>query len=91
MKLAFTNAATHGFPLPTMSFFPQIPWYLNMASFIKLCPFYTRDPSVFLRVAKPAILRSAERCPVLVSRALSTSAANQQRSKDSTPPTGSKS
>lgn len=59
-----------------------------MASFIKLCPFYTRDPSVFLRVAKPAILRSAERCPVLVSRALSTSAANQQRSKDSTPPTG---
>ncbi|XP_018429868.1 PREDICTED: 5-aminolevulinate synthase, erythroid-specific, mitochondrial-like [Nanorana parkeri] len=59
-----------------------------MASFIKLCPFYTRDPSVFLRVARPAILRSAERCPVLVSRAWSTTAGNQQRSKDSAPPTG---
>ncbi|XP_077139890.1 5-aminolevulinate synthase, erythroid-specific, mitochondrial-like [Ranitomeya variabilis] len=55
-----------------------------MASLIKLCPFYTRDPSVFLRFAQPMILRSAERCPVMVTRALATSATNQQKAKDTT-------
>ncbi|KAG9477762.1 hypothetical protein GDO78_012988 [Eleutherodactylus coqui] len=59
-----------------------------MASFIKLCPFYTRDPSVFLRVARPMILRSAERCPVLVTRSLATSANNHQKIKDTTLPPG---
>ncbi|CAH2316516.1 5-aminolevulinate synthase, erythroid-specific, mitochondrial [Pelobates cultripes] len=59
-----------------------------MASFIKCCPFYTRDPTVFLRVARPFLMRSAEHCPVMVTRSLSTSAGLQQRSKDAVPPTG---
>ncbi|XP_075041038.1 5-aminolevulinate synthase, erythroid-specific, mitochondrial [Mixophyes fleayi] len=59
-----------------------------MASFIKLCPFYNRDPTVFLRVARPMVLRSAERCPVMVARTVATSAGTQQRVKDTTPSTG---
>ncbi|KAM4663772.1 5-aminolevulinate synthase, erythroid-specific, mitochondrial [Discoglossus pictus] len=59
-----------------------------MASFLNRCPFYTRDPSVFLRVARPLLMRSAEHCPVMVTRSLSVSAINQQRAKDTTPVPG---
>uniref|UniRef100_A0A8C5PMC6 5-aminolevulinate synthase n=1 Tax=Leptobrachium leishanense TaxID=445787 RepID=A0A8C5PMC6_9ANUR len=59
-----------------------------MASFIKCCPFYTRDPTVFLRVARPFVMRSAERCPVMVTRSLASSSGHQQRVKDTVPPTG---
>ncbi|XP_053551968.1 5-aminolevulinate synthase, erythroid-specific, mitochondrial [Bombina bombina] len=59
-----------------------------MASFLQRCPFYTRDPSMFLRAARPLVMRSAERCPVMVTRSLSTSAGNWQRAKDTTPVTG---
>lgn len=59
-----------------------------MASLINRCPFATRDPTVFLRVARPFLLRSAERCPVMVTRTLSTSPGCEQRTKDTTPVTG---
>ncbi|KAM8933966.1 5-aminolevulinate synthase, erythroid-specific, mitochondrial isoform 2-T2 [Pelodytes ibericus] len=59
-----------------------------MASFIKLCPVYTRDPTIFLRAARPFILNSAERCPIMVTRSLATSAGQQQRAKDTGVSTG---
>ncbi|OCT56226.1 hypothetical protein XELAEV_180004651mg, partial [Xenopus laevis] len=59
-----------------------------MASLINRCPFATRDPTVFLRVARPFLLRSAERCPIMVTRSLSTSAGYEQRAKDIPPATG---
>ncbi|XP_075434515.1 5-aminolevulinate synthase, erythroid-specific, mitochondrial [Ascaphus truei] len=59
-----------------------------MASFLHRCPFLTRDPSVFLRATRPLVLRSAERCPVMVTHSLSTSTGHQQRAKDTAPATG---
>ncbi|XP_053329566.1 5-aminolevulinate synthase, erythroid-specific, mitochondrial [Spea bombifrons] len=59
-----------------------------MVSLIKSCPFYARDPTIFLRATRPLLLRSAERCPVMVTRSLATSVELQQRNKDTVPPAG---
>uniref|UniRef100_A0A8C0HBM0 5-aminolevulinate synthase n=1 Tax=Chelonoidis abingdonii TaxID=106734 RepID=A0A8C0HBM0_CHEAB len=41
-----------------------------MASILQRCPFLTRDPSVFLLKARPLLVSSAQRCPVMVARTL---------------------
>ncbi|XP_074873545.1 5-aminolevulinate synthase, erythroid-specific, mitochondrial isoform X2 [Carettochelys insculpta] len=50
-----------------------------MASFLQRCPFLSRDPTVFLRKARPLLLSSAQRCPVMVARTLMDSSPHLQR------------
>ncbi|XP_026518151.2 5-aminolevulinate synthase, erythroid-specific, mitochondrial-like, partial [Terrapene carolina triunguis] len=53
-----------------------------MASFLQRCPFLTRDPSVFLLKARPLLVSSAQRCPVMVARTLMGSSPDLQRGTD---------
>ncbi|CAM2109978.1 unnamed protein product [Caretta caretta] len=53
-----------------------------MASFLQRCPFLTRDPSVFLVKARPLLVSSAQRCPVMVARTLMGSSPDLQRGMD---------
>uniref|UniRef100_A0A8C8RL86 5-aminolevulinate synthase n=1 Tax=Pelusios castaneus TaxID=367368 RepID=A0A8C8RL86_9SAUR len=58
-----------------------------MASFLQRCPFLTRDPSIFLLKARPLLVSSAQRCPVMVVRTLMCSSPDLQRGADNpTPP-----
>ncbi|XP_053871056.1 5-aminolevulinate synthase, erythroid-specific, mitochondrial isoform X2 [Malaclemys terrapin pileata] len=54
----------------------------TMASFLQRCPFLTRDPSVFLLKARPLLVSSAQRCPVMVARTLMGSSPDLQRGTD---------
>ncbi|XP_069501442.1 5-aminolevulinate synthase, erythroid-specific, mitochondrial isoform X1 [Ambystoma mexicanum] len=58
-----------------------------MSTFLQRCPFLNKDPVIFLRAVRPMLVRSAERCPVMVTRSLSVSSATPQRSKETTPVT----
>lgn len=57
-----------------------------MASFLQRCPFLTRDPSVFLLKARPLLVSSAQRCPVMVARTLMDSSPAPQRGTNSPMP-----
>uniref|UniRef100_A0A8C0HI93 5-aminolevulinate synthase n=1 Tax=Chelonoidis abingdonii TaxID=106734 RepID=A0A8C0HI93_CHEAB len=54
----------------------------TMASILQRCPFLTRDPSVFLLKARPLLVSSAQRCPVMVARTLMGSSPDPQRGTD---------
>ncbi|XP_030403218.1 5-aminolevulinate synthase, erythroid-specific, mitochondrial isoform X3 [Gopherus evgoodei] len=53
-----------------------------MASFLQRCPFLTRDPSIFLLKARPLLVSSAQRCPIMVARTLMGSSPDPQRGMD---------
>ncbi|KAM9113495.1 5-aminolevulinate synthase, erythroid-specific, mitochondrial isoform 3-T3 [Pangshura tecta] len=53
-----------------------------MASFLQRCPFLTRDPSIFLLKARPLLVSSAQRCPVMVARTLMGSSPDPPRWTD---------
>ncbi|XP_030049904.1 5-aminolevulinate synthase, erythroid-specific, mitochondrial [Microcaecilia unicolor] len=57
---------------------------MTMASILQRCPFLNRDPQVFLRALRPLHARDAARCPVMVTRCLSVSPVDLQRTKETT-------
>ncbi|KAH0628869.1 hypothetical protein JD844_010470 [Phrynosoma platyrhinos] len=59
-----------------------------MASLLQCCPFFTRDPAIFLHKLRPLLVSSAQRCPVMVARSFSHSVADLQRGKETSGDTG---
>uniref|UniRef100_A0A8D0KKE8 5-aminolevulinate synthase n=1 Tax=Salvator merianae TaxID=96440 RepID=A0A8D0KKE8_SALMN len=53
-----------------------------MASILQRCPFLTRESSIYLWKLHPLLVSSAQRCPLMLSRTFSCSAANLQRGKE---------
>ncbi|XP_042310396.1 5-aminolevulinate synthase, erythroid-specific, mitochondrial [Sceloporus undulatus] len=60
-----------------------------MASLLQCCPFFTRDPAIFLHKLRPLLVRSAQRCPVMVARSFSHSVADLQHGKETSGDTAS--
>ncbi|XP_041093098.1 5-aminolevulinate synthase, erythroid-specific, mitochondrial-like [Polyodon spathula] len=56
-----------------------------MASFFHRCPFLTSASKPFLKRAGRSLFSLADRCPVMLTRGLVTTAAQQQRALETTP------
>ncbi|MGH0136166.1 UNVERIFIED_CONTAM: hypothetical protein FKN15_025592 [Acipenser sinensis] len=56
-----------------------------MASFFHRCPFLTSASKPFLKRAGRSLFSLADRCPVMLTRGLVTTAANHQRALETTP------